>query len=50
MIEAVDLFCGSGGTWRGWPEELRIGAHKRLLVQPTLQSMVGLTGTNQHQR
>ena len=45
MIEAVDLFCGSGGltcglrqsgvkvlaggTWRDWPEELRIGAHKK---------------------
>lgn len=40
----------AGGTWRDWPEELRIGAHKRLLVQHTLQSIVGWNGTNQHRR
>lgn len=40
----------AGGTWRDWPEELRIGAHKRLLEQHTLQSMVGWNGTNQHRQ
>lgn len=40
----------AGGTWRDWPEELRIGAHKGLLVQNTLQFMVGWNGTSQHRR